>query len=290
MMDYQCVVLKITNRTMQIISKAYTHIQLAGSTVMLPGNYELCTSQPLKVSSYDELIRMVAKIGYFNRRRLWGLYFRGENKIHRKDRKITILPKIYRETDKDIKEKFEELDTFCRELVNRLSYEEAKVTGSMNIKTFPELQWAVLQHYEKYPTPLIDLSQSIHVACSFALDKNKNETGIIYVFGMPYIHDYISYFPSQNLLIIRLMSISPPSAERPFFQEGFMASHFPLSDLYDNKKQTQFDFSRRLIASFEIPNSEKFWGDGFTKIPHEKLYQPKDRLAQLVAQLPSDFI
>ena len=276
---------------MQIISKVYTHLQLPGSTKELPINNDLCKSKPLKVNTYDELIRMIAKLGYYNRKKLLGLYFRGENKIYGANGRTTIFPKIYRiNTKRGLDERFDELDTYCTELVNRISYEEAKVIGSINIKTFPELQWAILQHYEKIPTPLIDITQSVQVACSFAFNGNENESGIIHVLGLPYINDNISYYISQNLLVIRLMSISPPTAERPYFQEGFMVCHFPLTDLRNYNKKSQFDFSRRLIASFEIPNNDDFWGEGFSKIPHNKLYQPNDKFAQMIAQLPSDFI
>ena len=39
--------------------------------------------------------------------------------------------------------------------------------GISQMKRFPELSWAVLQHYEICPTPVLDVTQSLRVAASF---------------------------------------------------------------------------------------------------------------------------
>jgi hypothetical protein len=59
------------------------------------------------------------------------------------------------------------------------------------LNKYPEIAWSLLQHYEICDTPLLDLTHSLHVSCSFAFDSNEGETGIIYVLGMPWQTDAI---------------------------------------------------------------------------------------------------
>ena len=75
---------------------------------------------------------------------------------------------------------------------------------------------------------------------------------------------------------IRLLSICPPSALRPHFQEGFLAGTTDVTWDFDNK--TELDFRNRLIAKFSIPSGTKFWGRGFNSIPKESLYPNNDRV------------
>lgn len=96
------------------------------------------------------------------------------------------------------------------------------------------------------------------------------------VLGFPTQTDSLTYNTFQELLNIRLLSFCPPTAKRPFFQEGYSAGPFPIYKLDDPKRKSQFDFRRRLIAKFEIPIDDKFWGGGFSEIPYEKLYPKKD--------------
>jgi hypothetical protein len=83
-----------------------------------------------------------------------------------------------------------------------------------------------------------------------------------------------------------LLSVCPPQAQRPFFQEGYLAGHFPNYQLDNPKRVEQFDFSRRLIAKFEIPmNNKNFWGRGFSRIPRVKLYQNNDEIKRICETL-----
>jgi hypothetical protein len=116
------------------------------------------------------------------------------------------------------------------------------------------------------------------VACSFAFDESSEKTGIIYVFGLPMINESINFYTYEELLNIKLLGICPPEAKRPYFQEGYLAGPFPNYRLDDPKRVVLFDFSRRLLAKFEIPIDDSFWGEGFQRIPHNKLYQPDDKL------------
>jgi len=168
-------------------------------------------------------------------------------------------------------------------LKKELSASSIKYAGTGVINKYPEIAWSILQHYEICGTPLLDITHSLHVACSFAIDNNKGKTGIIYVLGMPWQTDSICYKTYEELEIIKLLGISPPQAQRPFFQEGYLVGPFPHYKLDEPDRVKQFDFARRLIAKFEIPiGPSDFWGkSGFGPIPHDKLYQVDDPIKVL---------
>jgi uncharacterized protein YutE (UPF0331/DUF86 family) len=78
---------------------------------------------------------------------------------------------------------------------------------------------------------------------------------------------------------VRLLSICPPDALRPYFQEGYLAGTEDITTEYESK--TELDFKNRLIAKFEIPNEPSFWGRGFSKIPEAVLYPKGDRVEKI---------
>lgn len=81
---------------------------------------------------------------------------------------------------------------------------------------------------------------------------------------MPYYINRISYNSEQDLVNIRLLSISPPKALRPYFQEGFLVGTEDITYNYGNDKD-ELDLNNRLIAKFKIPNNTEFWGSEFKK-------------------------
>ena len=82
----------------------------------------------------------------------------------------------------------------------------------------------------------------------------------------------ISINSEQDLINIRLLSISPPQALRPYFQEGFLVG---TSDLTNELKHLkEYDLSNRLIAKLRIP-TKGFWDSKFSTLPLKALY-PKD--------------
>jgi len=60
----------------------------------------------------------------------------------------------------------------------------------------------------------------LRVACSFATMDNENEFAYIFVFGLPYFTNRITINSEHDIINIRLLSICPPTALRPYFQEG----------------------------------------------------------------------
>ncbi len=248
---------------------------------------EILKSAPFAVTTYDELVRNVAQIHHRNRN--FTLFYRGQSTDHKEDGKTVIMPSIYRKktgkTKLLLKENFKVLEEYSAELIKKLNDREKKLAGTVMLSKYPEIAWSILQHYEVCPTPLLDISHSLHVACSFAFDRNKGETGIIYVLGMPYVTDAIGYNSYEELVNIRLLSVCPPLAHRPFFQEGYLAGPFPNYKLDICGRIKQFDFGRRLIAKFEIPIKKDFWGAGFTQIPVDKLYPKDDRVLDICNEI-----
>jgi len=78
---------------------------------------------------------------------------------------------------------------------------------------------------------------------------------------------------------VRLLSICPPSALRPHFQEGFLIGTTDVTWDFDDK--TDLDFRNRLIAKLSIPTGAKFWGRGFKSIPKQSLYPVNDKVQRL---------
>lgn len=141
-----------------------------------------------------------------------------------------------------------------------------------------QILWSVLQHYEICDTPLLDITHSLRTACSFALGNNQ-EFGYLYVLAMPYLTNRITYNSEEDLILVRLLSISPPAAKRPFYQEGYVVGTPDVTDDYERK--TELDVVNRLIAKFKVHNSVKFWGSDFSPLSNEYIYPEDDQFRQI---------
>lgn len=231
------------------------------------------------VKSYRELVEQVAKLSYLNKDHL--LFFRGQGSDYKnKAGKSTFYPTIYRSdylTQQELDYRFDKLYSASKILVDL--FKKHQVEGQYELRRKKYIQWSILQHYEVTETPLIDVTQSIRVACSFAQLNNEQDTAFIYVFGLPYYTNRISINSEQDLINIRLLSISPPKALRPYFQEGFLVGTDDITNEYERKEE--LDLNNRLIAKFEIPNSDSFWGKSFDRIPKNALYPRNDEIERI---------
>jgi hypothetical protein len=283
---------------MRHISPSFSHINLQRKTDKLSDKEwakplsldEVLKSDARRVSTYDDLVKNVAQILFHNKNLT--LYYRGQSNDYKSEGKTTIMPSIYRKKPVEkrlmLKERFEILNEKVIGLKKIFREQTLPLAGTSMLNKYPEIAWSLLQHYEICDTPLLDLTHSLHVACSFAFDRNEGDTGIIYVLGMPWLTDAIGYNTYEELVNIRLLSVCPPQAQRPFFQEGYLAGPFPNYQLNNTDRVRQFDFARRLIAKFEIPMKNKaFWGVGFDRIPSEKLYQDNDEIKRICEVLKS---
>jgi hypothetical protein len=142
---------------------------------------------------------------------------------------------------------------------------------------------SVLQHYQVCSTPLLDFTQSIRVACSFALLDYPSDLAYVYVFGLPYLTNRISSNSEHDLVNVRLLGICPPQALRPYFQEGFLAGTEDITNEYDRK--VELDFNNRLIAKFSIPTDKSFWAKRDQSIPNEWLYPQDDKVEAICTRV-----
>jgi hypothetical protein len=284
---------------MRHISNSFSHINLQRQQDKLTDKewamalplVEVLKSEPKRVETYDDLVKNVAQI--LHRNRNYVLFYRGQSKDYKEDGKTIILPSIYRKNPEHkrlmLKERFETLQKKTEGLKKLFRDSTIKYAGTSMLNKYPEIAWSLLQHYEICDTPLLDLTHSLHVACSFAFDRNTNDTAIIYVLGLPWQTDAIGYNTFEELVNLRLLSVCPPQAQRPFFQEGYLTGPFPNYQLDNPKRLEQFDFARRLIAKFEIPmKNNNFWGVGFDRIPSEKLYQGNDEIKRICESLKNE--
>ncbi|CDX57710.1 conserved hypothetical protein [Mesorhizobium plurifarium] len=240
------------------------------------GSTSVSRVAPYRVDSFRALVEHIARLSYLNPDHL--LFYRGQNTdFLNKAGSSTIYPGIYRSenTSKDeLRHRFDILDQACRGLVDR--WADSGLEGTRDIKQKRYVQWSILQHYAVVDTPLLDITHSLRVACSFAQQGSTSESAVVYVLGLPQVTNRISINSEDDLVNVRLLSICPPAALRPHFQEGFLAGTTDVTWDFDDK--TDLDFRNRLIAKFEIPAGKEFWGTGFNSIPEKSLYPGNDRV------------
>jgi hypothetical protein len=246
---------------------------------------EHCADAPVwkaaafEVSTFRGLVEHVARLAYANRDEL--LFFRGQNNDYQsRAGGTTVYPAIYRGdslASRELRHRFDLLEQAARLLVQ--AFKDAAIEGHRELRQKRYIQWSILQHYEVLPTPLLDLTQSIRVACSFAQPRSADAQCYVYVFGLPYVTNRISINSEHDIVNVRLLSICPPSALRPYFQEGYLAGTADVTTDYDSK--TELDFRNRLIAKFVIPRAKSFWGSGFDQIPETALYPRGDKILDL---------
>ena len=248
-----------------------------------------CKSSPVwqasafEVKTFRELVEHVARLAYANPDQL--LFFRGQDKDYQsKAGGTTIYPAIYRTGSlpgRELRHRFDLLDQAARTLVDE--FKAKKIVGHRELRQKRYIQWSILQHYEVIATPLLDLTQSLRVACSFAQLRSTDPACYVYVLGLPYLTNRISINSEHDIVNIRLLSICPPLALRPYFQEGYLAGTADVTFDFDSK--TELDFRNRLVAKFKIPRGRPFWGQGFDQIPETALYPKDDQIQGLCTEL-----
>jgi len=241
---------------------------------------EVRKSESLYVKSFPELVEIIAKISYRNK--YLNLFYRGQSDDYLNIQKeTTIMPSMYRglpkgkEAEEVIAGKFIKLKQADEYLRNKIGKKDVDLDSTF--LKFPEVRWAIFQHYEVCQTPLLDITTSLRAACSFALHNNK-EAGYVYVLGLPHINGSISYYVDESLVNIKLLSICPPHALRPHYQEGYLAGSFPIE--YTARFYGFMDFGRRLVAKFRI-NKKGFWKRYFHEIPQKALYPEGDTFQEV---------
>jgi len=240
---------------------------------------KVASGQPILINLFRELVESNAKLAYKNKDHL--IFYRGQiEDFTNRAGTSSFYPTIYRGDylkNNELRNRFDILKGSCKTLVS--IFEDNQIEGYKVLKRKKYIQWSVLQHYDVCSTPLLDFTHSLRVACSFALTDNNGEFGYVYSFGLPYITNRISINSEHDLVNIRLLSICPPNALRPYFQEGYLAGTEDITTNYESK--TELDFNNRLIVKYKIPNNKNFWGRGFNRIPKNSLYPDNDPIYEL---------
>jgi hypothetical protein len=226
---------------------------------------------PLTARSYAELIEIVSFFGVMNKR--WTLYFRGQGSH------LSLHPTIFRSNWRSlsgvtykIPNKPSRLQLLYDHLLSEITPIVLSVCSTFprpreaTLRMFREATWAVAQHYELWPTPLIDITPNLRAAASFAL-WNGRPVGNVYVVALPPSTNSITFEADQHIVLARLQSVCPPAAKRPHYQDGFLVGRFPFigpnRNEIDKEPVTVSDLKRRLVARIKLENDGGFWNMDF---------------------------
>lgn len=230
------------------------------------------------VDSYPALASKVAELQWRNRAHV--MLFRGQAADYLSTKQRTMLrPTIFRAPPAKktlakglVEKRFKALDEAEAALSD--GYDAKKRLGRQRVARERLLRWSILQHYEVCPTPLLDVSQSLRIAASFA-SLGKTREAYLYVLAVPNISGAITANAESGLQIVRLSSVCPPTALRPHIQEGYLLGEYPemigvaQALKYDHY---EMDFGRRIVAKFRF-NPATFWAnDAFPVVPEAALY------------------
>jgi hypothetical protein len=247
------------------------------------GSEDVAVADAVPVGSFRALVEEVAQLSYLNKDHL--LFFRGQAHDHRnKAGASTFYPSIYRGERvprEQVALGFDVLESASARLCDALQSRD--IESHKDVRRRKYIQWSILQHYEVCATPLLDLTQSLVVACSFAYLDADGKDPCVFAFGLPYVTNRVSVNSEHDLVNIRLLSICPPEALRPYFQEGYLAGTDEVTTEYDSK--TELDFNNRLIAKFRLTGGAKFWGGGFRQLPKTVLYPSHDVVLDICGAL-----
>ncbi len=244
----------------------------------------LRTSPAAAVSTYAQLVRRVASLSFWNPE--YVLFFRGQAADHHNSvGKSSIYPSIFRAKGgllkrAEVTSRFDRLSAAEKALTARYNLD-----GSKRLKRHQLLRWAVLQHYEVCSTPLLDVTHSLRVACSFSGLQGEADRSYLYVLGLPQISGSVTASSEQGIQIIRLSSICPPGALRPHFQEAYVVGEYPTVDTVEQKAEYtrgEFDFARRLLCKFVLPGKD-FWSRDFQPINRLALFPDQEDKLKLIA-------
>lgn len=237
------------------------------------------------VETYNDLIMEVADLSIKNPGVV--LFFRGQQEIYRAKKYATLYPSIFRNKKDKVMSDFNKLEIASNLLKGMIGdYKDGYNQNEINeIQNIELLRHSLLQHYEICGTPLLDVSQSLKVACSFALSNNKGERvkdGYIFVLALPYVNGRITVNYDEYITNIRLLSIGTSISKRPYFQEGYMVRS--IYDVFDYDTKEEYDFKNRLLAIYHIKNNKKFWGSEHI-LEKDQLYPMKDSMKEIAADI-----
>lgn len=249
-----------------------------------------------RVATYIELAKKVAELQFRNRDHV--LMFRGQVRDYATTKGNSMLKaSMFRHQGKrtpdarTLEKRYAKLQSAESLLVEK--YTGQRLLGFERLKRQRILRWAILQHYEVCATPLLDVTQSLRIAASFASLENEGNEGFLYVLGVPNISGAITASSEASIQVVRLSSACPPEAIRPHLQEGYLLGEYPeLSDFTQNVHYPlyEMDFGRRLVAKFRFSPVNLWRGNNFPAATSGALYphEGRDLLLPIVDEIRAE--
>lgn len=235
------------------------------------------TAGVMDIITFDKLLEVVSFLNVMNKR--WILLYRGQR------RDFSLLPSLSRSHWSLERSLFspvslegskrdhywralEQVETLVLDVLNEFGLPRWR-----HLERRAPARWAVIQHYELWPTPLLDFTASLRVAATFALGFSEEKAqGYLYVAGVKRIRGDLMDMhedeaPEKDLrtLAFRLNSVCPPSAVRPHLQEGVLVGHYPLASTKAAYDVAVHDASPLVIAKFRLIDDGNFWSDNFPR-------------------------
>lgn len=232
-----------------------------------------------RVRNFMDLATKVAELQFRNRDFI--MMFRGQHGDYRnRSGQTSLESSLMRATDSTreatesaIGRRFAKLVAAEQALV--AEYRRHGLLGGERLERQRILRWAILQHYEICKTPLLDVTQSLRIAASFA-SHNAGRQAYLMVLGIPHVSGAVTASAEAGLQVVCLASACPPTAVRPHIQEAYLLGEYPDFSSAEQGlfySHAEMDFGRRLIAKFCFdPN--QFWekGGNFPRIGEDALY------------------
>ncbi|WP_054722330.1 FRG domain-containing protein, partial [Marinifilum fragile] len=248
-------------------------------------------SEGYEVNTFRQLMDEVAHVTISNKN--FDMFYRGQENdyknnqaVYYSDRKAksTIYPSICRPEKKQDGSLKYSIKTSQIEKRYENLFEMIDLVKGKRGSHFNEYYYSLFQHYEILPTPFIDITQSLRVAATFAL--RKSQTGYLYVFGLPYPNQSISYYSDLGIVLIKLQNIIQTNALRPRYQEGFLVGKYPIRPTKTNGD----DLANRMVAKFYLDNTKgDFWDKYFQPMPEEVLFPNDDKIEQELIKAKETF-
>ena len=122
----------------------------------------------------------------------------------------------------------------------------------------------------------------------FALDgADDGDKPVVFIIGMPCSTGPITYDADNELYIMRLLSLMPPIAQRPFFQEGFLI--YPEFAQRNVRALKDADLACRIIAKFELGGCPRVWVKEQGQVNRRAIY-PVDEFSKIAVKIRMQLI